>query len=90
MGVDRPTLPDDLAISVPLDIIGFKKVGYAVSVHMGLDLAEPNTSPSYLRHLAAKNIIHSAHAKDGDQVRALVETSFTIGNIYALGLPMTV
>jgi hypothetical protein len=89
-GVDRPTLPDNLDILVPLDIIGFKKVGYAVSVHMGMDLAEPDTSPSYLRHLAAKNIINFSHAKDEDQVRALAETSFSIGNTYVLGLPMTV
>jgi hypothetical protein len=81
---------DDLAISVPLDIIGFKRVGYTVSAHMGLNVAEPDTSPSHLRYLAAKNMINFSHAKDQDQVRAFVETSFTIGNPYALGLPMTV
>jgi hypothetical protein len=88
-GVDRPTLPDDLAISVPLDIIGFKTVGYTVSGHMGLDLAEPDRSLSHLRHLAAKNIINFSHAKDEDQDKTLIGTSFTIGNTYASGLPMT-
>jgi hypothetical protein len=89
-GVDRPTLPGDPAISVPLGIIGFKRLGYTVSVHRGLELAEPDTSPSYLRHLAAKDSIKLSHATNNDQVTALVEASFTIRNAYALGLPMTV
>jgi hypothetical protein len=60
-GVDRPTLPDGIAVLVPLDIIAFKSVEYTVSVHMGLDLAEPDTSPSYLRHLAVKTIMSFSH-----------------------------
>jgi hypothetical protein len=75
---------------MPLDRIGFKRVGYTVSAHMGLNIAEPDTSPSYLRYLVAKNIIDFSDAKDQDQVRAFVETSFTIGNPYALGRRMTV
>jgi hypothetical protein len=66
MGVDRPTSPDHLAISMPLDIIIFKRAGNTVSMHMGVDIAEPDTNPSYHRQLAANNIINFSRAKGED------------------------
>jgi hypothetical protein len=56
----------------------------------GPDLAEPDKNPSDPKTLAVETIISFSQAKDEDQVRALLETLFTIGNTCALGLSITV